>query len=105
MERIGVSGFGACGVVNANLAKRVRDVFKVVSEHFAVLEDALVDVEAVPNSLVELLLRGKVEIDDMVSGEEPEIPYRASQEGVADSLWSTKGRDAYRREIFFFFEI
>ena len=99
MERAGESGLGACGVVGAASVKRVRDIFNAVSEHFAVLEDGLADAEGVPNSLVALVMQGKAEIDDMVSGEETEIPDRVGQEGVADSLWSTKGRDAYWRML------
>ena len=57
-----------------------------------VLEDELADAEGVPDSLVALVMQGKAEIDDMVSGEETEIPDCASQEGLADSLWSYKGR-------------
>ena len=99
MERIGASGLGASGVVDENMAKRVRGVVEGVSEYFVALEGALVDVEAVPTSVKELLGRGKVEIDEMVSGDESEIPDHARQEGAADSLWSSKGRDAFRLEI------
>ena len=87
MERIGASGLGASGVVDENMAKRVREVVGGVSEHFAALEGALVDVEAVPTSVKELLWRGKAEIDEMVSGDESEIPDHARQEGAAESLW------------------
>ena len=95
MERMGASGLEASGVVGESMAKRVKEAVKGVSEHFIVLEGELVGVEAVPSSVVELLRRGKAEMDDMVSGDQSEIPDHARQEGAADSLWSVKGRNAY----------
>ena len=99
MERMGVSELGSVGVFEGKLVERVERALRGAAVHFAVLDGALVDAEAVPSSLVELLERRKAEIGAMVSGREVEIPGRVSTEGAADGFWSAKIRSAYMGKL------
>ena len=53
--------------------------------------------EALPGSLVELLDRGRVEINAIQLDSEDEVPGRVGPEVAEDSLWSVKGRNVFMR--------
>ena len=97
MVRADVSEPGFVEVVDEKMAGRVKIALRGVEDHFTILEEAMGEGEALPGSLVELLDRGRVEINAYQLDSEDEVPDRVGPEVAEDSLWSVKGRNVFMR--------
>ena len=97
MVRADVSEPGFVEVVDEKMAGRVKIALRGVEDHFTILEEAMGEGEALPGSLVELLDRGRVEINAILLDGEDEVPDRVGPEVAEDSLWSVKGRNVFMR--------
>ena len=97
MVRADVSEPGFVEVVDEKMANLVERAVRGVADHFAILEEAMGEGESLPSSLVELLDRGRVEINAILVYGEDEVSNHVGPEVAEDSLWSVKGRNVFMR--------
>ena len=90
MVQVGASEPGTAGVVDAETAVRVRRAVREVADCFGVLEDAMGEAEALPSSLVELLDRGRSEMNAILLDGEDEVPDHVGPEVAGTACGASK---------------